>query len=506
MSSKISLPTLAIWIIFAAMVSTMVLYQGTSKSTERDLIRGEVISYYGYLPATVIYREVKLGFTADEDFARYPMGLSMLYSPFFFIAHFLAPYFDQVQDGYSSIYQLFLALSSLFYVVIGLLILKRILLRYFSQVTATFTLLAVGLGTNLFYYTVHEGPMPPGYNFTLITLFLYLVIRWHEEPDERKSIFLGFVYGLIVLVKPSNIIAGLLFLAWGLRASSSCRERIRLLFRQRANLLVLVIFSLLPWIPQFFFWNAVHGSYVLNPFTPPGAPYFLDAPQLVNALFSYRKGWVIYTPVMLLAGVGLFFLKARVREGNPVIGIYLLLHLYLQSSWWSWWNGDSFGLSSMVDLYGVMALPLAALIDRGLKYKRIMAVATGLVLAALIYVNQVQTFQYTRGMIHSRAMTKEAYWLHFLKFKPDEKFGLLLSFPDDRLAKQGIYYAYPAGRDDSFLKEVPEEEGKQYLRKEIGTDRKLGRQISRQARKSEQNKEVVLDQVVSRVYAYRSSH
>ena len=46
-------------------------------------------------------------------------------------------------------------------------------------------LILVGLGTNLFFYTAHEGPMSHSYNFALITIFLYLVIRWYENPVKR---------------------------------------------------------------------------------------------------------------------------------------------------------------------------------------------------------------------------------------------------------------------------------------------------------------------------------
>jgi hypothetical protein len=39
-----------------------------------------------------------------------------------------------------------------------------------------------------------------------------------------------------------------------------------------------------------------------------GKFYFLD-PEIISGLFSYRKGWLIYTPVMAFGLVGMFFTR-----------------------------------------------------------------------------------------------------------------------------------------------------------------------------------------------------
>ena len=229
------LPGLALWLIFVVMLGTMGIYHhwNRSKPNERGVIHWDVISYYSYLPATFIYGDVGLGFLDDQDFNNdnkfWPvqlengnrliltsMGLSILYSPFFFMAHWLSPLMDEPQDGFNSTYQLFLVLSSLFWVMMGLLALRRILLRFFTPLTTAITLVLVGLGTNLFFYTVHEGPMSHGYNFAFITFFLLLVIRWYEEPTYRRALLLGLVYGMIVLIRPTNILVGILLAGWGI--------------------------------------------------------------------------------------------------------------------------------------------------------------------------------------------------------------------------------------------------------------------------------------------------
>ncbi|MGW8314977.1 MAG: hypothetical protein ACWGNV_05200, partial [Bacteroidales bacterium] len=218
---KRSLPQLAIVMVMAVLLGTMLSYHAwnRSKPNERGVIKWDVISYYSYLPAAFIYGDVTLGFLDDPAFnndnkfwpyqlengnrlIQTSMGLSILYAPFFFMAHALAPLFGQARDGFSNIYQFFLVFGTLFYVCIGLIFMRKILLRYFSQVATAVSLLVIPLGTNLFYYSVHEAAMPHAYNFALITLFRYLVIRWDEKPDFRHTVFLGLAYGLTVLVRP----------------------------------------------------------------------------------------------------------------------------------------------------------------------------------------------------------------------------------------------------------------------------------------------------------------
>ena len=142
--AKRTLPQLAIFIGMALVFVTMLFHQAwnRSKPNERGVIKWDVISYYSYLPATFIYGDVTLGFLDDPAFnndnkfwpleldngnrlIQTSMGLSILYSPFFFMAHGLAPLFGQARDGFSNIYQFFLVLGTLFYVLAGLLFLNR---------------------------------------------------------------------------------------------------------------------------------------------------------------------------------------------------------------------------------------------------------------------------------------------------------------------------------------------------------------------------------------------
>ena len=527
MEKESRLPSLALTLVFAAMLSVLAAYHPWIRNSpdQRGVIKWDVISYYAYLPATFIYGDLSLkfldkppeGFVNDGKFwytraengnrlIQTSMGLSILYSPFFFTAHLLAPLTGQPADGFSSIYQLFLTLSSLFYVMLGLVFLRRILLKWFSPAITALTLLLVGLGTNLFYYTVHEGPMSHAYNFALITLFLWLTIRWYEHSSWKYSMMLGLVYGLIVLIRPSNVIAGILFMFWGVSSWRGLRERLLYLMGRFRFLLAVACCFLLVWIPQLIYWKLITGHFLYNSYGPSGSSFYPFQPHIPEVLFSYRKGWYVYTPLMFLATLSLLFSGKWLKEGILAILLYLMVHIYLISSWWSWWNGGSFGHRSFVDIYGVLALPLAVLLKFLGKQRKLILLGGMLVLTFLLFLNQFQTYQYTKQVIHYTGMTREAYWLNFMRFKPSGAYWHMLSIPDSQLARLGIYYDYYTGNKDAELKAMDEDQGKSLVREELLGDRKLMRQIDRHAKRSEQSREKVLNVVVERIYDYRISH
>jgi len=222
-------------------------------------------------------------------------------------------------------------------------------------------------------------------------------------------------------------------------------------------------------------------------------------------LFSYRKGWYLYTPLMLLATAGLLVMGKKCAAGQWAIALYLAVEIYVLASWWSWWNGGSFGLRSFVDIYGIMALPLAALVDAVYRRRSSLKLAFGGLLAFLIYLNLLQTSQYTQGYINHTGMTREAYWLNFLRHNCDGACWQMLSMPDAQLARLGIYYNYYTGDDNHELRAMEEGEGKEQIRREIEGDPKLTRQIRKAARREDTSYQELLRQVVDRVYDTRTS-
>ena len=422
----------------------------------KSVIEHDIKSYYAFLPATFIHKDLSFSFIKkdpdkfNKNFItiRTPigkraimtsMGLSFLYAPFFFIAHIITPFTDFAPDGYSPPYKLALVISSFFYLIVGLFFLRKILERYFNQYITALTLLAVGIGTNLFYYTTREAPMSHAYNFSLIIIFIYYVIKWYENPTFKYTLFIGLASGLITLVRPTNILVLLILFFYNINSLKDIWPRILFFLKNYKKVLVMTVSFVIVWIPQFIYWKYVSGHFFYYSYAAHGGRFFFDNPQVLNFLFSYRKGWLLYTPIMIFAIIGIPILYFRMRQFFLAILIYLLVMIYVLSSWWSWWFGGGYGMRTCVDLYGIMAIPFAVFLDYCFKQKKIISYVITALIIALIWFSTFQTRQYLNGAIHWIGMTKEAYWNTFLKLHPKQEFWSLLRFPDYEMARKGIY-------------------------------------------------------------------
>ncbi len=453
------------------------------------IIEWDVKSYYAWLPATFIYNDLSLDFV-DEDPGKFgdliwpvttptgkkaivtSMGMAILYSPFFLMAHAVALLTPLEADGYSPVYRLALNLSALFYVLMGLIFLRKILLRWFSPWVTTFTLVAVFVGTNLFYYTVYEPGMSHGYNFALIAVFLYYTIRWHERPGSwRTTAGLGLLAGLITLVRPTNIIVLLLFFLWDVDSLKALRDRFLYFLRRPALVAFMALCFLLVWVPQFIYWKYVSGMFFYFSYGELGGGFFWHNPQIANILFSYKKGWFVYTPLMLFAFMGIFLLPHRLKGTFVPVLAFQLVNIYILASWWSWWFGGGFGLRAFIDSYAIMAIPFATLVSTLAARRKWIRVPALAVLGLLIGFGFFQMRQYRTGAIHYWWMNKEAYWETFLKRRPTPRYWELITIPDYEKARQGIYEAIPPESPPAPPQvEVDEQQLREFVRQVLAHD------------------------------------
>jgi len=421
------------------------------------IITSDVLSYYAYIPATFIYKDLSFSFTGG-DFEKYKfkfwlfktkdnkiaimttMGLSILWLPFFLIAHILAPILGFEADGYSPPYKFALLISSLFYLLIGLLFLKKVLDKYFKPVITSITIILIVLGTNLLYYTTIEATVSHSYSFSLICIFIYVTISWHRKPHVANSVVVGLLAGLITLIRPSNILVLIIFILWKISSFKELRERVLLFIRLYYLVLIMMISFLIVWIPQFIYWKYISGSFLFNTYGANDAGFFFGNPQVFHTLFSYRKGWLVYTPLMIFALIGIFMVNKYIPRARLSIVVFVLLNIYIISSWWCWWYGGSFGQRPFVDHYGIYALGIAAFIKWTIQKQHLIKFISFAIIVMFVFLNLFQTVQYFNGAIHYMAMTKESYWLTFLKLKPTKQYYNQLVWPDYESAKIGKYF------------------------------------------------------------------
>jgi hypothetical protein len=445
----------AIGVVYAALGVAGFAYNG-SAGVEDWPLKQDQVGYYAYLPALLTdggwtfedfvgARWERLeasgfaGFPRHETTGRrqnlYTPGVALLQAPFFAVGHVIASLTGASRDGLSWPYRLLACLGGAAYAVLGLTLVAATLRRKFLEWVAATTVVALGLGTNLLYYGTIEPLMSHAYSFCAFAAVVWATLAWAESGRSWHALMLGACLGLVVLIRPTNAVLAsfpLLFLftrnqSTGLRWSSS-RDRRRVV----VHVLLATAAAVVVTLPLFLYWRFVSGSWIHNPHG--GGTFFFTEPALGSVLWSYRKGWLVYTPLMVGAIGGLVVVGRYVRGITLPLVTFAVVNLYVVASWWNWWYGGGFGMRALIESSAPLALSLAAFIawagSTSIRRRGVWGVVA--ILAAL---NIFQTYQYVMTYIRWDGMTRETYWAVFLRpHIPEEELAVIrrdldLDFP-----------------------------------------------------------------------------
>ncbi|MEQ8907871.1 MAG: hypothetical protein RIC95_01650 [Vicingaceae bacterium] len=442
---KIELSVIAI--IVCALYTLFVNSQINYLEKETTPIASDVVYYYSYLPVTFIYNDLSMEFIDENpEFFKYrlwyysteegsrvvktTMGLSYLYLPFFIVANQFANWSPSFEaNGYSNPYQLAIILCSFFYFVLGLIVLRKFLRKYYSDLSVFIALLLIGLGTNLFNYATFEPGMSHVFSFTLFSLSLYFFDIWLKRPTMKTGLTMGLLLGLIALIRPTNVLIALFLFLYKVDSVSALKARINFLRANSKQIILAALTGFLVLVPQFVYWYYVSGSFLYYSYGQHET-FFWAQPKIIDGLFSYRAGWLLYTPIMGFTILGLLLKGKQLIKSRWSIVIVLVLQVYIIFSWWSWWYGGSFGMRPMIDMYPILAIPLAGFITWMQSKNLALKSLTFLIMLSFVFLNLFQSYQYRNYILHYEAMSKEAYWHIFLKTEKPEGLHETLDFID----------------------------------------------------------------------------
>lgn len=396
-------------------------------------ISWDASGYYMYLPALLIYQDIK-GCAFQEDILReysptpdfqqafihegsgnhvmkYSSGIAVLYSPFFGLAHAYASISETYPaDGFSRPYQLGVTLGSMFYAFLGLFFLRKVLLRYVSDRSTAMTLVIIVLGTNYLEYSAISGLMTHNALFTLYAILLWQTIYFYEKPSWWRAASIGLLVGLAALTRPTDILSALIPLLWGLKLTSwaAIQERIQFVLQHVPKYLLAVGLCLAVGSIQLIYWKYASGDWIVYSYQDQG--FYWTRPYIIQGMFSYKAGWLVYTPMMVFALIGLVPLFRRQQTIWYGIFLFSLAFAYVTFAWEIWWYGGSLGQRGMVQAYPVLAIPLAVLIEQLWQTKWVKYVVWSFLLL-FTYYNLWLTHQAHWGrLLHPGNMTKGYFW------------------------------------------------------------------------------------------------
>lgn len=424
---------------------------------EQHVLSWDVFGYYLYLPAKFIYHDPYL---LNQDWlqqviakyestatlyqinqhpetghwiVKYSMGMSLLYAPFFFLAHFLAPVFGFKQDGFSAIYAIVIETGMFLISLAGLYFLIKLLFEYFESKIAILSFLLIVFASNHVQLSVQYSLLTHVPLFSLYAILLYYTLRWNRDFLWKHFFIIALCCGLITLIRPNEIVCILLPVLWNIGKKGNLKAKINFLYTSLPGFLLATLLFFGPFFIQMIYWKIGTGQWLYYSYQNPGEGFDFGSPHLYQFLFSFRKGWFIYTPLALFAILSLYYVYQKQR--TIFIGILLpvVISVYLVSSWSCWWYaGGSYSQRAILSIYPLLSISLGF----GLQYLFSKIGNYTLVPFALVMMlNLFQAWQFKEGILDHERMTFEQYKRIFFKTKKtndSEKYLLVNRSADER--------------------------------------------------------------------------
>jgi hypothetical protein len=416
--------------IFCLLLSISALLMSSDPYHKHTLILSDGVGYYLYLPSAFIHRDLSMewtkplqtivtdyrrskpewyGLVNDRPGAyldRYPIGLAILWTPFFLAAHILSMLTGHPATGFTIWYQAAVGFAAAFYTALGCILIYKLLRRHFSRKVSYFTVLSLLLGTNMLEYATQDSSFTHVYSLFLIAAGIHLTPIWYKHMSYRTSALLALVLGLTTLVRPTNALIVVVLLLWNVTTRPQIQQRLALLWRQRMKLVLMAGVGLAVLFPQLLYWHYITGKWLTNSYDDATFTNILH-PQIFNILFSTDHGVFFWAPVLLPALLGLALLRRHLKEWSIPLYVFLPAFVWLMASWVSWQFGESYGHRAFIDIFPLLALPLATVYSRAKSptARNVLVVFAGL----CIFANLFLTYQYWEVVLPPAGTTMHIY-------------------------------------------------------------------------------------------------
>lgn len=345
----------------------------------------------------------------DNHFA---IGPAILWSPFLAAAHALVLLADGLgaripADGFSRPYTMTMALSTALYGFLAIWISFRMARQYVPEKAAVLAALGVWFASSLPVYMYFNPSWSHAHSAFVDTLFLWYWHRTRGSRTWRQWILLGLISGLMVDVYFLNGVLLIIPLAEAaVRYAETFRERtsqLRGALRLFGQHITYVLFFVAALLPTFISRLIIYGSPFKTGY-PTVGKWAWTSPAFLRVLFSPDHGLFSWTPIALLAVIGLILFMKVDRS----IASYLLLAVavfYVIVAAYPFWDGlSSFGNRFFISLTPAFILGLAAFFNWLSKaWNEVVAFRTASATVALLIIwNLGLVFQWGTHLIPPR--------------------------------------------------------------------------------------------------------
>jgi hypothetical protein len=236
----------------------------------------------------------------------------------------------------------------------------------FGQKARMFGATCALAGTPLLFYLLYGPFFSHPVSFAVSTAFLVAWDRTRGNRSRAEWLLLGLLLGFAALIRPQNLSLGIVILAEvGFEVGRAFLPDNLNLKNRRAGMpgpllgaFLILGGALLAFSPQLAAWKILYGSVLA---LPKIAEMHWSKPDFWHTLMSDYHGIIPWTPLTLIAAIGLIALA--MRDASLAVGLALAFaaQVYLNAANEVWWSGGSFGNRRMADVAIIAAYGMAAL-------------------------------------------------------------------------------------------------------------------------------------------------
>ena len=356
-------------------------------------VRGDGVGYYAYARSLLIEKQLNFDKdwqNANESFRmgkldasghplqnqytptghlmnHFSIGPAILWAPFLVVTHVGVLLCDVLgahvaADGFSKPYTVSMAMATAIYGFLALWISFQLARRYVAVRWAFMATIGMWFASSLPVYMYLNPSWSHTHSAFVVALFLWYWEKTRNERTRLQWILLGLIAGLMMDVYYVNAVVLILPLLESLGHyqktlfSRRARECVSLFL---SNLMFLCA-ALVAFLPTLISKKIIYGSYFDFGYTER---WDWTSPALLKVAFSAEHGLFSWTPIVVLALVGLFLLAKRARTLAVYSLVTFAVYLYVIGCYQDWHGIASFGNRVFISLTAFFVLGLASFFD-----------------------------------------------------------------------------------------------------------------------------------------------
>jgi hypothetical protein len=298
---------------------------------------------------------------------RYSIGPALDWTPFLFVTHALVLGYDALgghipADGFSWPYMETMAVVTATAGLLGLWLSFLLARKYFPEHWALLAVIAIWLASSAPVYIYLRPSWSHAHSIFAVALFLWYWDRTRDDRRLQQWFVLGLAGSLMIDMYYPNAVLLLVPAMDVVVALSKAKPRpVRAGPQvQFAGAALFGMALALGFLPNLITRWIIYGSPFVTAYFPLSSWHW-TSPVLAKVLFSSDHGLFSWTPIVLVAFLGMVPLIRRDRQMGLIFLLCSLAYYYLIASYPDWDGVSSFGNRFFVSLTPIMVLGLAAL-------------------------------------------------------------------------------------------------------------------------------------------------